>query len=323
MAGQVWSVNTSGGYMYALNLSRELRMAVQPIVKFRQFCDIKDAAHQGLHRGDTFHWNVFSDVATQGTTLTETSTIPETSFTISQGTMTITEAGNSVPYTGKLDDLSEQPIREIVRKVLKNDAKKSFDNLAADQFDAAALRVVPTNGTSTTSLDLTTNGTATETNNIALGKEHVKLIVDTMKERNIPAYSGDDYYAIAWPSTFRTLKNDLESIKQYIDQGFQMIMNGEVGRYEGVRFIEQTHIDKGYIGSTLADATWTNAKSDWCVFFGEDTVAEAIAVPEEIRGKIPGDFGRDRGIAWYYLGGFGLVHTQAAQSRVVIWDSKA
>ena len=323
MAGQVWSVNTSGGYMYALNLSRELRMAVQPIVKFRQFCDIKDAAHQGLHRGDTFHWNVFSDVATQGTTLTETSTIPETSFTISQGTMTITEAGNSVPYTGKLDDLSEQPIREIVRKVLKNDAKKSFDNLAADQFNAAALRVVPTNGTSTTSLDLTTNGTATETNNIALGKEHVKLIVDTMKERNIPAYSGDDYYAIAWPSTFRTLKNDLESIKQYIDQGFQMIMNGEVGRYEGVRFIEQTHIDKGYIGSTLADATWTNAKSDWCVFFGEDTVAEAIAVPEEIRGKIPGDFGRDRGIAWYYLGGFGLVHTQAAQSRVVIWDSAA
>jgi len=322
MAGQVWSVNTSGGYMYALNLSRELRMAVQPIVKFRQFCDIKDAAHQGLHRGDTFHWNVFSDVATQGTTLTETSTIPETSFTISQGTMTITEAGNSVPYTGKLDDLSEQPIREIVRKVLKNDAKKSFDNLAADQFDAAALRVVPTNGTSTTSLDLTTNGTATQTNNIALGKEHVKLIVDTMKERNIPAYSGDDYYAIAWPSTFRTLKNDLESIKQYIDQGFQMIMNGEVGRYEGVRFIEQTHIDKGYIGSTAADATWTNAKSDWCVFFGEDTVAEAIAVPEEIRGKIPGDFGRDRGIAWYYLGGFGLVHTQAAQSRVVIWDSK-
>ena len=32
MAGQVWSVNTSGGYMYALNLSRQLRMAVQPIV---------------------------------------------------------------------------------------------------------------------------------------------------------------------------------------------------------------------------------------------------------------------------------------------------
>ena len=321
MAGQVWSVNTSGGYMYALNLSRELRMAVQPIVKFRQFCDIKDAAHQGLNRGDTFHWNVFSDVATQGSTLTETSTIPETSFTISQGTMTITEAGNSVPYTGKLDDLSEQPIREVVRKVLKNDAKKAFDNLASAQFDAAKLRVVPTAGTSTTALTLTTNGVCAINNNVALGKEHVKLVVDTMKERNIPAYTGDDYYAIAWPSTFRTLKNDLEGIKQYIDQGFQMIMNGEIGRYEGVRFVEQTHVAKAGIGT--ASSAWTNGKSDWCVFFGEDTVAEAIAVPEEIRGKIPGDFGRDRGIAWYYLGGFGLVHTQAAQSRIVMWDSAA
>jgi N4-gp56 family major capsid protein len=320
MAGQVWSVNTSGGYMYSDNLSRVLRMAVQPMVKFRQFCDVKDAAHQGLHRGDTFHWNVYSDVATQGTTLTETSTIPETSFTISQGTMTITESGNSVPYTGKLDDLSEQPVAEVIRKVLKNDAKKGFDSLAADQFNAAKVRVVPTAGTSTTSLVVTENGATITDNNIALGKEHVKLIVDEMKERNIPAYADDDYYAIAWPSTWRTLKNDLEGIKQYIDAGFQMIMNGEIGRYEGVRFIEQTHIAKAYLGTT-AGTPWSNGKSDWAVFFGEDTVAEAIAVPEEIRGKIPGDFGRDRGIAWYYLGGFGLVHTQASQSRIVMWDS--
>jgi hypothetical protein len=46
-------------------------------------------------------------------------------------------------------------------------------------------------------------------------------------------------------------------------------------------------------------------------------------VPEEMRGKIPGDYGRDRGIAWYYLGGYGLVHTAAAQARIVKWDSQA
>jgi hypothetical protein len=154
-----------------------------------------------------------------------------------------------------------------------------------------------------------------------MGKDHIKAIVDIMKERDIPAYINDDYYAIAHPSTFRGVKNDLEAIHQYTDGGFQMIMNGEIGRYEGVRFIEQTHVNKAGIGT--ATSAWTNGKSDWAVFFGEDTVAEAIAVPEEIRGKIPGDFGRDRGIAWYYLGGFGLVHTQAAQSRVVIWDSAA
>lgn len=38
--------------------------------------------------------------------------------------------------------------------------------------------------------------------------------------------------------------------------------------------------------------------SNWAFFFGGDTVAEAVAIPEEIRGKIPGDYGRDKGVAW-------------------------
>lgn len=314
MAGQIWVTNSLGGYMSSKNLSKTLRLALQPLVKFRQFADIKDAAMQGKGKGDVFHWNVYSDVATAGTVLTETTAMPETNFTITQGTMTITEYGNSVPYSGKLDDLSEQPVKEIINKVLKNDAKKAFDSAAAAQFNLTPLRVVPTAGTATDSVVLTTNGTATLTNNVALGKNHVKAIVDLMKERNITPYQADDYFSIAHPSTFRTLKNELESVHQYVDTGFQMIMNGEIGRYEGVRFIEQTNIAK---------AGFTNAKSNWAYFFGDDTVAEAIAVPEEMRGKIPSDYGRSKGIAWYYLGGFGLVHPEAAGGRVVKWDSAA
>jgi len=183
-------------------------------------------------------------------------------------------------------------------------------------------------GTSTTAVDLETTGTCTVTNNVAMGSGHVKAIVDIMKERNIPMFQGSDYFCIAWPSTFRTLKNDLENVRQYVDQGFRMIMNGEIGRYEGVRFIEQTNIAKGGAAdsttwsATTADA-WNNGKSDWAFFFGEDTVAEAIAVPEEIRGKIPTDYGRSKGIAWYALLGFGIVHTDADNSRIIKWDSAA
>lgn len=314
MAGQLWVTNSLGGYMYSSNLSKVLRKAVQPLTKFRQFADVKDAAIQGKKKGETFHWNVYKNVATQGTTLVETTTMPETNVTITQGTLTITEYGNSVPYTGKLDDLSEHPVREIITRALKDDAKKAFDTAAHGQFNATPLRVVPTGGTSTSAVDLTTNGTATGTNQVALGKNHVKTIVDLMKERNIAPYQADDYFSIAWPTTFRTLKNDLEAVHQYVDAGFRMIMNGEIGRYEGCRFIEQTNIAK---------ASWTGGDSDWAFFFGDDTVAEAIAVPEEIRGKIPSDYGRSMGVAWYYIGGFGLVHTAADQARVVKWDSAA
>lgn len=312
MAGQVWLTNSLGGYMWSPNLSKVLRMALQPLVKFRQFADIKDAAVQGKGKGDTFHWNVYQNIATQGTVLTEGTAIPQSNFTIVQGTMTITEYGNSVPYSGKLDDLSEHPVREIVQKVLKNDAKKALDQAAYDQFNATPLRVIPTAGTDTAAITLYTNGTVTGTNNVALGKAHVKNIVDTMKERNIPPYEGDDYFAIAHPTTLRTFKNDLESMKVYVQEGFQMIMNGEIGRYESTRFIEQTNIAK---------KTFVNGKSNWAYFFGADTVAEGIAVPEEMRGMIPQDYGRSRGIAWYYLGGFGLVHSTAAQARVICWDS--
>jgi N4-gp56 family major capsid protein len=336
MAGQVWATNSLGGYMYSDNLSEELRMAVQPMVKFRQFCDVKDATSQGKKKGDTFHWDVYQDVSDRAaSTLTETNTMPETNFTITQGTLTITEAGNSVPYSGKLDDLSKHPVKTIINKVLKNDATKWFDASAHAQFNATPLRVVPASGTSTTSLSLTTNGTATATNNVAFGKSHAKLVVDLMKERNIPAYTGDDYYALAWPSTYRTFKNDLESIHQYTDAGFQMIMNGEIGRYENVRYVEQTNIPKGGAANSTtwnaftntADA-WDNGQSDWIFFFGEDTVAEAIAVPEEMRGKIPTDYGRSKGVAWCYIGGFGLVHpldsaTNSRNARIVKWDSAA
>jgi N4-gp56 family major capsid protein len=314
MAGQVWLTNSLGGYMWSPNLSKVLRMAVQPLTKFRQFADIKDAAVQGKGMGEAFHWNVYSDVATQGTTLTEGTAMPTTNFVITQGTMTVTEMGNSVPYTSKLDDLSEQPVKEIISKVLKNDAKKAFDIAAEAQFALTPLRVVPTGGTSTSAVTLTTNGTATLTNTVAMGKNHVKAIVDVMKERNIPPYIADDYISLAHPTTFRTLKNDLEAVHQYVDAGFQMILNGEIGRYESVRFVEQTNIAKTGFGQAL---------SNWAYFFGNDTVAEGIVIPEEMRGMIPGDYGRSRGVAWYYLGGFGIVQTLAAQSRIVKWDSAA
>ena len=323
MAGQVWGTSSLGGYMYSLNLSKELRVSLRPIVKFRQFADVKDAAHQGLSKGDTFHWNVYSTVATGGAALVENTAIAETNFTITQGTMTINEFGNSVPFTSKLDDLSEHPVKEIIHKVLKVDAAQVLDGLVADQIDTCKLRVVAE--TSTSVVTLTTDGTATLTNTIALGKDHIKSIVDIMKERNIPSYEGDDYFCLAWPTTFRTLKNNLESINQYVETGFQMIRNGETGRYEGVRFVEQTYRAKGggATGMGTPAGAWAQAKSDWAIFFGSDTVAEAVAIPEEIRGKIPTDYGRSRGIAWYYLGGAGLVHTVAGESRVVMWDSKA
>lgn len=328
MAGQLWQVSVIGGFMYSDELSDKLRVDVLPAVKFRQLCDARDAMEKGLNKGENYNWNVYSRVQTGGGTLEETQEMPQSNFTIVQNSLTITEYGNSVPYTGKLNNLSRHPVEEIIKKVLKIDTKETLDGAAHAQFNTTGLTV--TAETSATALTFETGG-STLTNNIAMGKEHVKLIIDEMKERNIPPYMADDYYCIGWPSTFRTFKNDLEAISFYIETGFGHIMNGEIGRYEGTRFIEQTHVQKGGAADSTtwtfrtADA-WNNAKSDWAFFLGEDTVAEAIVIPEEIRGRIPTDFGRSRGIAWYALLGYGIVHPGSAgdayiNNRIVKWES--
>jgi N4-gp56 family major capsid protein len=331
MTGQIWSVAAEGGYLYADELSDYLRVQAQGLCKFRQLADVKDGAAKGLNRGDTFRWNVYSNVGTQGRRLDERQAMPETGFTTIQHSLTVFEAGNSVPYTGKLELLAKHELVEIIDNSLRDDAKKYFDIEAHSQFKRTPLRVAPTGGNSATSVTLSTNSTAGGiTNNVALGTGHVKAISDLMKERNIPAYKGDDYFAISHPSTYRAFKNQLETIKQYTSEGLGHIFAGEIGRYENTRFIEQNNVPKGGSNaSTLFDPysntadPWTNGLSSWAYFFGGDTVTEAVCVPEEIRAKIPGDFGRSKAIAWYYLGGFGLVHDDAANARVLMWDSAA
>lgn len=330
MAGQVWFSDPDGGHLYSPELSDALRCAVQPLQKFRQFCDAEDGTQKGLHAGEKFHWNVYSDVGTQGDKIDETQPVPETSFKITQGELTVTEFSNSVNYTSKLDNLSLVPVQRVIHKVLKKDAQKAFDGNAYDEFNKCLLRAAPAAGTSTTALAVTENGSTVTTNNVPLGKGHVKALSDEMKERNIPPHRFDDYMAIGHPSTFRRLKDDLEAIHQYVETGLGLIMNGEIGRYESTRFIEQNFIPKGgavdsttHNWRTKTSDPWNNAASSWAFFFGDDTVMEAICIPEEMRGRIPTDYGRKKGIAWYYLGGFGIVHQQAQESRIFKWDSAA
>ena len=304
----------AGGFMYSDVLSKRLRLMVQPLTRFRQFCDAQLALDHGS--GDQFRYNIYDDVGTQGTKLTESSNMPETSFKVRQGTGTVTEYGNSVPFSKKLDDLSLQPVTEIIQKLLKLDVAKTLDKEASDQFRRTPLIAVGTKADAASVVTFDEDGTVPSTGTlVVMSSHHVKIIADELSERDIPAYDdGGNYVGIFRPRALRALKNDLEAIHQYVSEGWHVIMNGEKGKYEGIRFVEQTHLAK--VGST--------AGVDEGFFIGRDTVVEAVATPEEIRGKIPTDYGRKKGIAWYALLGYKLIHDYVENSlcpnaRVIRW----
>lgn len=332
MAGQLFSVNSLGGFYASFNLSRELRMGVRAQTKFRQFASIKDAWGKVERSGQTFTWDTVPMLSRASRALTETNTIGQGNHTVIQGTLTINERGFSVPYSGFLESLAMFNVRQPIMKVLKDDTARDLDALCHQQFNATPLRVVSTSSADT-AFTLTTNSTATATNTTLLSKINARAIVDGMKGRNIPFYTESEYYAIARPAALTLLKSDIETVHQYTETGLEMIMNGEIGRYWETRFVEQTGIPAGGAADSTTfdpftdtgDAWNTAGSGDWVFFLGDDTVAEAIHTPEEIRAKIPDDYGRSKGIAWYWLGGFGLAHGFGAanpgQARIVKFDS--
>jgi N4-gp56 family major capsid protein len=302
MAGQLFAVNSLGGFYYSLNLSKELRYGVQAKAKFRQFADIRDAFGKVQRSGQTFTWDTVPMMARANRALTETNTIPQGNHTVYQGTLTMSERGFSVPYSEFLESLSQFAVKQPIMKVLKYDALCDIEATVYTEFNKTPMRFAA--DSSAASPSLTTNSSATVTNSVPLSKVNVRSIVDQMKDRDVPFYDGASYMAIARHGGLRGLKNDMESIHQYTESGLEMIHNGEIGRYEDTRFVEQTVIPKG--GATdsatfnaftnTADAWNVSGAGDWVFFFGEDTVCEAVHTPEEIRGKAPDDYGRSKGV---------------------------
>lgn len=325
-----WDQND--GYIHSNQVSKLMRESLRPKGKFRQFATIPpeaDSARQ--NKGDTFYWNVINSPARQNFRLTESERIASSAMTMIQNSLTVVEMGRAIEHTEKAQLLSFQDWEAIVENGLAFMAGAQFDVECFLQFKATPLHATPTSGTSATSVTVVTNSTPTITNNVGLGTGHVKAITDYMKKRNIPPHrTRDSYVCIAGIDTLRPIKNSLESIHQYTEVGLSFIKYGEIGRHEDTIFIEQTMIPEGgAYDSTTFDAytntadAWNNALSSWAMFFGDDPVTEAPVVPEEVRAKLPEDYGRDKGAAWYYLGGFGITHPDAANARTVMWNSAA
>lgn len=289
MAQQLWAVNSLGGYLSNNVLSKQIRQAAQPMMKFRQFVNPEPA--EGKNRGNQVLFNKISNISTAGGTLSETSTIPKQNYTIKQGTLSCTEYGNAIPFTLKAQTLADVSVPDIVKTVLRNDMAKVLDSAAATQYKTSVYKATVTNTATTT---FGTAGTALATAAANMSDKNVRDVIDRMKILNIPKYDGENYCCIASTNSIRGLYDFFEAKAQYTTM--KPLFSGEVGTYYGCRFVEETNILSNALGSGSAFGE--------AVFFGDDAVREGIVVPEDIRIDLPKDFGRDQAIAWYYLGGF-------------------
>lgn len=299
MAGQIWATSSLGSVMAQPYLSDRLRHVAQPLFRFRQFVDVREAI--GKNRGESFLFDKSGNIASQGGTLVETNTIPQSQYATTQGTAVITEYGNSIPWTGKVEALVQFQLPSVVEQKLRDDMVKVLESACGDQFVATELMAVQT---ATNGVAFTTNGTATATATSDLTAINVRAIANYMKKKLIPKFDGRNYMCVASVQALAGMHGDTATggwvdVSKYTSEYAKNIFNGEVGTYFGVKFVEET----GY----LSNAIGASSVYGQAVFFGSDTVYEAIAVPEEIRSKTSVDYDRDQGLAWYALLGYKIV----------------
>lgn len=303
MPGQVWATNTLGGFTAAPYLTARLRERAQPLFRIRGFLEPREEI--GKKRGESWLFDKVGNVATQGGTLVETNTIPETQFTIGQGTGVVTEYANSVPFTGKLDSLGQFEIDSVTEQRLRDDMVKVLESAAgaeAVKTDYVAVCV------STASVAITTNGTATSTATANLTAANVRTIVNFAKKNLIPRYDGQNYVMICSVEAHSGMHADVgtggwQDVSKYTAEYAASIFSGEVGKFYGARFVEET----GYLSNSIG----SGSDKGQALLLGADSVYEAVVEPEHIRVKTPQDYGRDLGLAWYALLGFKIVWNRA------------
>lgn len=244
-------------------------------------------------------------------TLSETIRIPEQGFDFSSTDIIPKEIGRAVPFTSLAKDFHTFDLGSEIQRALKDNLTLGLDTMAAKPFKQAKLKYAPTG---LSSYNLATNGVfgATATEN--LNAYHVRKIGDLLYDSySCPPYAGADYVGIARRLGVRGILDDpaYERVAVYADP--TGMMNGELGRFESIRWMETNHEKAlGLVG--------TGSVCSEAVVFGDGSVAMAEIMTPDITFAMgdPANANRDKSALFYGVLEFGLIWDTANRGEARI-----
>ena len=287
---QTWLTNSTGGYLYSPKLSKQMRDQASPMFIFRQFVDVSEKG-LGAQAGDRVIFDKQLRIDSRGTTLIETTTMPKNTIKFTTGTNVVTEYGNGISYTQKLETLAEFNMKDRFQKGLVQDQKDTIDAAIATKFQSAKFKAV---ASSTASTVFTSNGTATLTATANISDKNVRDIVDYLMQSQAPKFKGGDFYiGILSVKSMRGVYDYVQAVAQYAEPEFRF--KNEVGNLYSARLVGENNI--------LANNKGSGGIFGEAVFFGDEAVVESVALPEELRYEST-DVGRSQTLAWYGIMGW-------------------
>ena len=316
--------------------SKEILFQAMPVLRFEQFAVKK--TELGVMPGLTINFMRYNNLATDesaGAELTEGTRMEPVALSASQIQITVKEQGKAVSVTELLLNASFDDVMASSSRLLGRHMAQSMDIQARNTLYQAG---VPFGGGSAVAPSVVFGRTAPSTRGPRAPYEYaaagnsgapgymspatVKDAVEILAGQNIPRL-GDTYVCFVHPSQSRSIRDWPEFIEvtKYAAPGNFML--GEIGRLYDVVFIETTQVLKGQTAGTdvvdLSGSAGLNtdptASSYSAMMIGDNAFGQAIALPVELRDGGVIDFGREHGLAWYAIWGFGVI---THESRVLI-----
>jgi len=313
--------------------SKEILFQAMPVLRFEQFAVKK--TELGVMPGLTINFMRYTNLAvdeTNGATLTEGVRMEPVALSASQIQITVGEQGKALAVTELLlnaafDDVMASSSRLLGRQMAQSMDIQARNTLYSNAVPFGGGSAVPpsvvfgrlTNGATRGSLapyEYSAAGTYNAPG--YLSPATIKDAVEILAGQNIPRL-GDTYVCFVHPSQSRALRDWPEFIEvtKYAAPGNFML--GEIGRLYDVVFIETTQVVQGGGPADLVSGTTgtqaPTATSYSAIMIGDNAFGHAIALPVELRDGGVIDFGREHGLAWYAIWGFGMI---TGESRVVI-----
>lgn len=300
-----WSFDQPSGVFKNHKLSNKIREASIVQTLFAQFVDAEPGYGKGS--GESVNVTRISNISVPtSSVLTEGMPISEDTFSLSTQAITVAENGRAVPFTSFSMDLAYFDEQSKVQKKLMQQMKISMDQACATSAKAGQIKAIP-DGIS--SLVFDTDGTASTAASVNLNMYHVQQIRDYMfSTLNLMPYDGQDYICLLATKAKRGLVSDPAWVDWHKYTDPSSMYNSEIGRIENIRFVEINNVN------SLSGSKGTGSVLGEAVFFGEDFLTMAVAQDPELRAKIPSDYGRSKGVAWYGIYGFGQIWSDSANA---------
>lgn len=288
--------------------SQEILHAAQPILRFAQFCEVKEELTK--QPGDTISFLRYGDLSGDPT-LTEGTSLTTDVLNSSLVSIVVGERGKAISVSERLLETSFDNVMATGSRKLGEHYARALDGEVRNALRGASTKI-------------RVNSRALRANFVVGDNFNMDIVrsgAETLATNKAPKFEGDYYICFVHPHQATSIRRDSDWIKvtQYGDPS--RAYRGEIGRIEDVRFIETTNISVvkngafGTPGQVNADGAAAipaaTAETDYhatldvyqAILFGANAVGYASALGIEIRDNGVEDFGRKHSLAWYGIYG--------------------